>query len=295
MAGMEVDPTVAEQRCTNCGSTELRQDTNGVWHCLYCRSTFRADDPAMIVVASPNVQQANENVIDTADMLTFEQQAAVSAHLRSLRDRHDVVVVVETVNTITENVEHYARRRAQELGVGDDVKDNGVFILMVRQPRRVQIQAGDGISHHLSSDDINRVVQESVIPAFKDGDYVAGLTRGADELVATYETNLGSGRTFIGPSTGSSATSRALRGGGGGGKVFGWIAIGAVVLWLLFSIFSGQGFGGGSGSTGGGDSGVSWDIGDGGGSDFGGGDWGGGGSDFGGGDFGGGSGGGSDW
>src|SRR5690606_20601827 len=99
MTSMEVEPSLAEQRCTNCGSTQLRQDTNGLWHCAYCRSTFRADDPAMIVVASPNVQQANENVIDTADMLTYEQQQAVSTHLRALRDRSDVVIVLETVNT----------------------------------------------------------------------------------------------------------------------------------------------------------------------------------------------------
>lgn len=297
MAGMEEpEPDLAGQRCTNCGSTQLRQDTNGVWHCEFCRSTFRADDPAMIVVDSPNVQQANENVIDTADMLTYEQQERVSQHLRRLRDRSDVVVVVETVNTITQNVEHYARNRAQELGVGDDVKDNGVYILMVRQPRRVQVQAGDGISLHLSSADINRVVQESFIPRFKADDYVGGLTGGADAIVATYEANRGSGRTFTGASSGSSSSSsRAFSGSGDGskrrGNVIGWVVLAVAVGWIFLSLVTGQGLGGSSGGGTGGDSGISWDFGGGGGGS----DFGGGGSDFGGGDFGGGSGGGGDW
>ena len=300
MAGMEEpEPDLAEQRCTNCGSTQLRQDTNGVWHCEFCRSTFRADDPAMIVVDSPNVQQANENVIDTADMLTYEQQEQVSQHLRRLRDRSDVVVVVETVNTITQNVEHYARNRAQELGVGDDVKDNGVYILMVRQPRRVQVQAGDGVSLHLSSADINRVVQESFIPRFKADDYVGGLTDGADAIVATYEANRGSGRTFSGGASGSGSGSGArgvsgLSGSSGArprrGSVIGWVILAVAIGWIFLSLLNGQGLSGSGGSSTGGDSGISWDFGGGGGSD-----WGGGGSDFGGGDFGGGSGGGGDW
>src|SRR5690606_38977121 len=152
-------------------------------------STFRADDPAMIVVDSPEVRQANDNVVDTADMLTYDQQQAVGAHLRGLKKKHDVVIVVETVNTITQNVEYYARKRAHELGVGDAAKDNGIYILLVRQPRRVQVQAGNGISTYLNGEDINAVVAAEMVPKFKGGDLVSGLIEGADALVETYLDN----------------------------------------------------------------------------------------------------------
>ena len=186
-------PGLAEQTCINCGSTQLTQDTDGVWHCGYCRSTFRAADPAMIVVSTPNVQQSDERVIDTGDLFTHDQQQRLSDHLRSIQAEHDVVVVVETVNTITENVERYARRRAQDLGVGDDAKDNGLYILLVREPRRFQVQAGNGISTHLGPDDIDRVVREDAVPLLKADDIAGGVIAGANGLVALWRSNRDAG------------------------------------------------------------------------------------------------------
>lgn len=304
------DPELAPQRCVNCGSTQLTQDTNGLWHCDFCRSTFRADDPAMIVVDSVEVRQANDNVVDTADMLTYDQQQAVGAHLRGLGKKHDVVVVVETVNTITENVEYYARRRAQELGVGDEAKDNGIYILLVRQPRRIQVQAGNGISTYLNGDDIDAVVKGTAVPHLKAGDLVSGLISGADALVEKYLDNkaMGAVRTTsrassngTSSSTSSSSSRRSWRSAYGrpqqqeqksAWRYLPMVLIIIFVIWMLSTNgfrFSGSGGGGSdSGYDSGYDSGGGWDSGGGG--------WdSGGGSDYGGGGFDSGSGGGSDW
>lgn len=289
---------LSEQTCANCGSTELRQDTNGVWHCLYCRSTFRADDPAMIVVDSPNVQSANKNVVDTADLFTFDQEQALSAHLRALSDREDVAVVVETVNTITQNVEMYARKRAHELGVGDAEKDNGIYILMVRQPRRVQVVAGNGIAPHLSGADITAIVQSVFIPTFKSGDLVKGLSDGATTLVEHYKANRSGRPSSFVPRTSASA-SRGFSGNSSSGSPFAgmkqamgcivFALIGVVLIFSFINGLNGSGGGGGGGSDYG-TSDNSWDWDSGGGSD-----WGGGGSDYGGGGFDSGSSGGGDW
>lgn len=302
------DPELAPQRCVNCGSTQLTQDTNGLWHCDFCRSTFRADDPAMIVVDSVEVRQANDNVVDTADMLTYDQQQAVGAHLRGLGKKHDVVVVVETVNTITENVEYYARRRAQELGVGDEAKDNGIYILLVRQPRRIQVQAGNGISTYLNGDDIDAVVKGTAVPHLKAGDLVSGLISGADALVEKYLDNkaMGAVRTTSrassnGTSSSSNSSRRSWRSAYGrpqqqeqksAWRYLPMVLIIIFVIWMLSTNgfrFSGSGGGGSdSGYDSGYDSGGGWDSGGGG--------WdSGGGSDYGGGGFDSGSGGGSDW
>ena len=306
-------PGLDEQTCVNCGSTQLTQDTDGVWHCGYCRSTFRSSDPAMIVVASPNVQQSDERVVDTGDLLTFDQQQRLSSHLLTLQREHDVVVVVETVNTITENVERYARRRAQELGVGDDAKDNGLYILLVREPRRIQVQAGNGISTHLGPDDIDRVVREQAVPLLKAGDTVGGLIAGSTGLVDEWRANRASGtvrtdaRAEADPATARSGwkprpflSSRATSGASGSERssrtspfaVIWVIVIVVLGIWALTSGgFSGSGGGGGgSGYDGGGGGGY-----DGGGGGGGGYDGGGGGGGYDGGDFDGGSGGGSDY
>jgi uncharacterized protein len=303
------EPELAPQRCVNCGSTQLEQDTNGLWHCDFCRSTFRADDPAMIVVDSAEVRQANDNVVDTADMLTFDQQQAVGAHLRGLGKKHDVVVVVETVNTITENVEYYARKRAQELGVGDEARDNGLYILLVRQPRRIQVQAGNGISTYLNGDDIDAAVKMHAVPHLKSGDLVSGLISGADALVEKYLDNKAMGavrtasRASGGDTSGSSSRSsfrsmyRPPQRQEQSSSPLRYVPFVIIVIFLIWMLAS-NGFrfngGGGGGSDSGYDSGGGWDSG-GGGWDSGGGYDSGGGSDYGGGGFDSGSGGGSDW
>lgn len=305
------DPALAPQRCVNCGSTQLEQDTNGLWHCDFCRSTFRADDPAMIVVDSVEVRQANDNVVDTADMLTFDQQQAVGAHLRGLGKKHDVVVVVETVNTITENVEYYARKRAQELGVGDEAKDNGIYVLLVRQPRRIQVQAGNGISTYLNGDDIDAVVKAAAVPHLKAGDLVSGLIAGADALVEKYLDNKAMGEVRTASRASGGSTSAGARRAGSWRSAYQapqqqerrsplrylpFVIIVIVLIWVLATNgFRSSGSGGGGSDSGydsgggGWDSGSGWDSGGGGGWDSGGG------SDYGGGGFDSGSGGGSDW
>jgi len=286
----DATPGLEQLHCPHCGSTQLDQDSNGVWHCRFCRGTFRADDPAMIVVAAPNVQRANVPVIDTADLLTGEQEQALAARFRQLDAEHGVVIVLETVNTITENVDLYARRRAQELGVGQDATDNGIFILIVGHPHHVQVEAGDGLAASLPHELIQRVVEGTMLPAFRGGEYVTGVGEGAAELAAAASGRgapLGVASPGPMPPASAGPRSRSAR----------WIplvVVAAVLLVVLLASRGGLGWlGSGSGyvDTGGdyGNSGWGGDLG-GGGSDFGGG-----GSDFGGGDFGGGSSGGGDW
>ncbi len=281
--------------CPNCGSTQLSQDSNGVWHCAYCRATFRADDPRMIVVASPDVQRADKPVVDTADLLTAEQEQALTRKFDELDAWYHVVIVLETVNTITENADYYARRRAQELGVGDDATDNGIYILIVGQPHHVQIEVGDGIAPYVSHDFIQQVVNTTMLPAFRGGDYVTGVGQGATQLAYQAAAHGKAKPAGVGvPGNLAGWPHRAA--GSSIGRVIGWV----VVAVVLFSLLGGGGvgllgiLGGGIGGIIGGvsnysDSGYTGD--DSGYSDDGG-DFGG---DFGGGDFGGGSSGGGDW
>ncbi len=279
--------------CPHCGSTQLSQDSNGVWHCAFCRATFRADDPRMIVVAAPGVQRADQPVIDTADLLTGEQERAITEKFEQLDSWYRVVIVLETVNTITENVDYYARRRAQELGVGQDATDNGIYILIVGQPHHVQIEVGNGIAPYVNHDFIQGVVNGTMLPAFRSGDYVTGVGQGATQLAyaaASHGKAKPAGIGVPGNLAGLPSARRPRV-----GRLAAWIVIAAVIVLAggsgLFGVIGSAlgGFGGSGYSYNSSyDSGSGYDSGYDSGSDFGG-------SDFGGGDFDSGSSGGGDW
>lgn len=172
--------------CPNCGGTQLKQDGyTGKWMCLDCRNEFLDVDARMVVVDADDVVRKNDLVIDTANLLGKKEEADLLAYFRSIESK--IVVAVETANTITENVEYYARRRAQELGVGRDDIDNGVYILVVLNPRRIQIVTGNGVAKHVHAADLNRISSQFIAPKFKRADYVAGLKAGAAEILRLHE------------------------------------------------------------------------------------------------------------
>jgi uncharacterized membrane protein YgcG/predicted RNA-binding Zn-ribbon protein involved in translation (DUF1610 family) len=171
--------------CPNCGGTQLKQDAyTGKWLCLDCRNEFLDVDARMVVVDAVATIRKNDLVVDTANLLSDAQEADLLAYLRSIESQ--LVVAVETVNTITENVEYYARRRAQELGVGRDDIDNGVYIVVVLNPRRIQIVTGNGVAPKIDATQLNRISSQIIAPKFKAGDYVAGLKRGVAEMLRLY-------------------------------------------------------------------------------------------------------------
>ena len=176
--------------CPNCGGTQLKQDGyTGKWMCLDCRNEFLDVDARMVVVDAAAVVHKNDLVIDTANLLGKKEEAELLAYFRSIEAQ--LVVAVETANTITENAEYYARRRAQELGVGRDDIDNGVYILVVLNPRRIQIVTGNGVSRKVSSANLNAVSSQFIAPRFKRADYVAGLKAGVAEILRIYTLPMG--------------------------------------------------------------------------------------------------------
>ena len=180
---------IAEGRvfaCPNCGGKDLKQDGyTGKWMCQDCRNEFLDVEARMVVVEAGAAQRKNDLVIDTANLLSDSEEADLLAYFRSIESH--MVVAVESANTITENVEYYARRRAQELGVGRDDIDNGVYILIVLNPRRIQIVTGNGIAPKVGAADINRISSQFIAPKFKRADYVAGLKAGVAEILRLYE------------------------------------------------------------------------------------------------------------
>ena len=172
--------------CPNCGGTSLRQDGyTGKWICLDCRNEFLDVEARMVVVDAAAAIHKNDLVIDTANLLSDAQEAELLAYFRSIESH--LVVAVETVNTITENVEYYARRRAQELGVGRDDIDNGVYIVVVLDPRRIQIVTGNGVAPKVDAVQLNRISSQVIAPKFKARDYVGGFKDGVAEILRLYQ------------------------------------------------------------------------------------------------------------
>jgi uncharacterized protein len=173
-----------------------------------------------------------------------------------------------------EDIEGFSSRAFEAYKLGDRSKDNGVLLVVSRDDHRVRIETGYGTEGALTDVQANRIIRNTLAPAFRVGRYGDGLYDAGVEILSALDAlPKGTSRTVV-------------RGEGRAG-----ISIVFVLIFLVFiavRLFTGFGprrrfFGGGFGGPfGGGLGGGGWGLGGGGGG-LGGGGWGGGGGRSGGG------------
>jgi len=71
---------------------------------------------------------------------------------------------------------------AEKWGIGDKDKDNGIFILLAKDDRKINISTGDGTEHLMTDAMSHLIIEREIIPYFKKNDYYGGLNRGTDAI-----------------------------------------------------------------------------------------------------------------
>ena len=203
---------------------------------------------------------------DYIQLLTPSEKKALERKLIQYSDTTSTQIVVAIISsTDGENINYLGAQWAHSWGIGQAKEDNGVFILLAKNDRKIAISTGYGVEHLLTDAMSRRIIERDIIPYFKQNDYYGGLNRGADAIfeVLTGEYQ-GSRKT---ESKGSSAIpflmiifiiiiviiisrSKNNRGGKGGGKRKNR-SIGSSLLDAIILSHAGRrGFGSGSGGFG---------------------------------------------
>ena len=113
------------------------------------------------------------HVVSTTDVQTMDIQ------LRTLQDSNGVQVAVVTIPSLgDETIDTYATKLFQEWGIGIKGKDTGLLILVAPNDRFARIEVGYGLESTVTDIQAGNIVNKTMIPAFKTGDYGAGI-RGA--------------------------------------------------------------------------------------------------------------------
>lgn len=255
-------------------------------------------------------------VVDTTGTLDAAQRQALVQQALALQQRKGSQLQVLVVpSTQPEDIAQYATRVFEQWRIGRKGVDDGVLLLVAKDDRRVRIEPGYGLEGAIPDAVANRVIQEYLVPRFRQDDYAGGIADATAVLVrlvdgealpAPVASNRGSGdgeatfgiALFIGGFAALLARllfarrSRPLKGllaallGGGAGWLLLSLAGGGVAAAVAFFLSLGglspggfaRGGGFGSGGFGGGGSGGGGGFGGGGGWSGGGGRSGGGGA-----------------
>jgi uncharacterized protein len=223
-------------------------------------------------------------VVDQASMLDANAGAAISQMFAAHEQASGEQLVVVTVPDLQgSTIEDYGYQLGRAWGIGQKGKDNGALLLVAKDERRVRIEVGYGLEDRLTDAQSSIIINSVILPAFKQGNFSAGIQAGAAAMVQVLG---GDPLAQPEPRAASERGRQQLpwplflflivvvvlivrgsgggRGGGGGGRS---VLNGAILGSVLggggssgggFGSGGGGGFGGGGGSFGGGGASGGW-------------------------------------
>ncbi|WP_062052708.1 TPM domain-containing protein [Aquimarina longa] len=131
----------------------------------------------------PTKPQLQTAVYDEANMLSPSQSKYLEHKLVIYADTTSTQVVVATINSLQgENIGLYAAEWAHKWGIGQKKEDNGVFILVAKNDRKIWITTGYGVEEKLTDFTTKTIIDQIITPQFKKGDFYTGLDNGTTAI-----------------------------------------------------------------------------------------------------------------
>lgn len=136
-----------------------------------------------IIPKKPSINKQT-SVYDGAHILNANQVKFLEHKLIKYADSTSTQIVIATTKTLNgDDISLTATKWGHKWGVGDKDKDNGVFILVASQDRKIDISTGYGIEYRLTDLMAERILNRVILPEFKRGDYFTGLNKGTDAII----------------------------------------------------------------------------------------------------------------
>lgn len=131
----------------------------------------------------PKKTKDQTSVFDYINLLSPNEKRALESKLIRYSDTTSTQIVVAIISsTKGEEIGYLATNWAHEWGIGQKDKDNGIFILLAKDDRKITIRTGYGTEHLLTDFTSRRIIERDILPYFKRGQYYAGLNEGVESI-----------------------------------------------------------------------------------------------------------------
>lgn len=122
-------------------------------------------------------------VTDTAGLLSADQAEQLNQLLLDFENETSNQFAVLIIPSLGgEVLESYSIRVAEAWGLGQADKDNGLLLLVALAERRLRIEVGYGLEGVLTDAFCGRVIDNTIVPYFKNERYFEGIAAGLLEL-----------------------------------------------------------------------------------------------------------------
>jgi uncharacterized protein len=123
-------------------------------------------------------------ITDLTGTLTADQQNSLEQQLAAFEAaKGSQIAVLIVPTTEPEDIAQYSIRVFDQWKLGRKNVDDGALLLVAKNDRRVRIEPARGLEGVLTDSICNRIISETIRPAFKEGNFYGGIEQGLDQMM----------------------------------------------------------------------------------------------------------------
>jgi uncharacterized protein len=193
-----------------------------------------------LAALAAEVPPLKARVTDLTGTLNAQQRDALEKTLAEFEARKGAQIAVLMVPTTQpEPIEQYAVRVQEAWKLGRKGVDDGVLLVVAKNDRKLKIEVGYGLEGILPDAIAKRIIENDIVPRFKEGDFYGGIRAGVDRIMRVVEGEKLPPPAAHGPTASKRFDPEWLF------ALFIFVAIGGSVLRAIFGRFLGAGIVGG--------------------------------------------------
>jgi uncharacterized protein len=142
----------------------------------------------LLSIAAARADVAVPPIARVTDLTGTLSGGAVAQLERKLEDlqakKGSQIAVLIVPSTEPEDIEQYGIRVADAWKLGRKGVDDGAIFIVAKNDRRMRIEVGRGLEGAMPDATANRIIDETVAPHFKQGDFDGGVSAGVDQMIS---------------------------------------------------------------------------------------------------------------
>ena len=143
---------------------------------------------AALAAAQVAIPPLKGRVNDLTGTLSEQQRTALEQTLAEFEARKGAQIAVLLVPTTRpEPVQAFAVRVQESWKLGRKGVDDGVLLAIAKDDRELHIEVGYGLEGPLPDAIAKRIIEEDIVPRFKQGDFYGGIRAGTDRVMRVIE------------------------------------------------------------------------------------------------------------
>ncbi|PHR74638.1 MAG: hypothetical protein COA67_00775 [Lutibacter sp.] len=132
-----------------------------------------------------NFPEPKREVNDYEFIFTLDELVKLTIMIREFEKKTSNQIAIVSIKSIKDydDFNKYAIDLSNNWGVGQKNKDNGLTIVFSKNLRRIKISTGIVTEKILTDEICKKVIDQIIIPEFKNDNYYNGIEKGLSELI----------------------------------------------------------------------------------------------------------------